>query len=114
MEISGPPGMGWVRNADERTLSCGTRTPKLRRNKLVQAPAATITVLHLTLPRSVTTPLTRPACVSIVRTAVLVKSWAPSPLAARAIAGAASVGSARPSEGVNSPPFQLVVHPGMC
>ena len=67
---------------------------------LDQAPPARITVLHCTEPFSVTTADIRPPLVSTPRTAVYVKTLAPSRRAARAMAGAAIVGSARPSVGV--------------
>ena len=94
--------IGAVRITDDRTFSCGNRIPTLAQNKLVQAPPATITVSQAMRPRSVTTPATRPAARSMPRTAHCANITAPLRCAARAMAGAAFCGSARPSQATYS------------
>jgi hypothetical protein len=59
------------------------------------------------VPASVTTPLTRPASRSMPRAAQFCSTVPPSFMKAAATAGAALPGSAVPSVGENTPPFQL-------
>jgi hypothetical protein len=72
----------------------------LPQNSRDQAPPASTTASQAICPFSVTTPETRPPCVSMPRTAHSVSTVAPAARAASAIAGAACEGSARPSLGV--------------
>jgi len=95
--MSGTPATGPTRATVPRILSCGKSTPRLPANSRDHAPPASTTVLQRMGPRSVTTPLIRPADSSTPRTAQLVSTLAPARTAARAIAGAALNGSARPS-----------------
>ena len=94
---------GPVRNTEDSTFSCGSRMPRLAQNRLVHAPAASMTVSQAMVPRSVTTAPILPADRSIPRTAQCARMTAPMRCAARAIAGAAFCGSAQPSEGTCSP-----------
>ncbi len=71
--------------------------PALPQNSRDQAPPASTTASQAMRPFSVTTPDTRPAWVSMPRTAHSVRIVAPASRAASAIAGAAWEGSARPS-----------------
>ena len=80
--------------------------PSARQKTEDQAPAAHSTVDVRIVPCSVTTPDTRPALRSSPRTAQEVSIVAPFAPAARAIAGAALCGSARPSLWVYSAPAQ--------
>ena len=73
--------------------------PKFPQKSRDQAPPASTTDSQAMRPFSVTTPLTRPAMVSMPRTAQLVRMAAPLCRAPNAIAGAAFCGSARPSFG---------------
>ena len=75
-------------------------------------PPASTTEEHFTEPFSVTTVETAPVVVSIPRTAVFSRIIAPFAWAARAMAGAAIDGSARPSERVYRAPAQCLVLPG--
>ncbi len=74
--------------------------PRLPQNSRDQAPPASTTDWQAIRPFSVTTAATRPAAVSMPRTAQPVTIAAPWRRAASAIAGAAFCGSARPSLGV--------------
>ena len=82
------------------TLSCGRSMPRLPQNSRDQAPPASTTGSQAMRPFSVTTPATRPAAVSMPRTAQSVRIVAPCRRAAAAIAGAAFCGSALPSRAV--------------
>ena len=95
--MSGTPATGPSRATVPRIFSCGKSTPRLPAKSRDQAPPASTTLAQRIGPCSVTTPLTRPPAVSIPRTAQLVRMCAPARAAARAIAGVALVGSARPS-----------------
>jgi len=68
--------------------------PKLAQNSRDQAPPASTTASQAIAPRSVTTPLIRPAVRSTPRTAHWVRITGPSLCAARAMAGTAFCGSA--------------------
>ena len=102
---------GAVRATVPRSRSCGTAMPSERQNMDVHAPAAHSTVDARMRPCSVTTAETRPAVVSIPRTAQEVRIVAPSRAAARANAGAALCGSARPSLAVYRAPRQHAAAP---
>ena len=99
-------GSGLVRMTETETASWGSFTPILRLKSSDQIPAAQTTCSHATAPHSVPLPETRPASVSIARTAQPSKMRAPSCAAALASAGTALAGSARPSLAVYSAPFQ--------
>ena len=71
---------------------------RLPKNRRLQAPPASTTLSQAIDPFSVTTPDTLPPAVSMPRTAQRVKTLAPLARAARAMAGAAFTGSARPSD----------------
>ena len=99
-------GAGAVRATVPRTLSCGTTIPRLPENSELQTPAAQTTAEVRMRPCSVTTAETRPAAVSTPRTAQWVATETPWRAAARAMAGVARAGSARPSLAVKSAPAQ--------
>ena len=84
---------------------CGKRMPSWRQNEEAQAPPASTAVLVLMTPASVTTPLTRPPSVSMPRAAQFCWTLPPSFISAAATAGAALPGSAVPSLGEKTPPF---------
>ena len=91
--------MGDVRITEARTFNWGKSIPRLPQKSRDQAPPARTTLSQRMRPSSVTTPETRPASVSIPRTAQPVRIFAPRLRAAVAIAGAALRGSARPELG---------------
>ena len=70
-------GRAAVRATELSTGSCGTRMPSDPQKSRVQAPAAQTTARVATRPCSVTTPETRPAAVSMPRTAVRLRTRAP-------------------------------------
>jgi hypothetical protein len=70
------------------------------------APAASTTIRVRIVPRSVTTPATRPPCTSSPRAAQPCRTTPPRKASACAIRGAARSGSATPSEGEKTPPRQ--------
>ena len=99
-------GAGAVRCTDALTLSCGSSTPRWRRNSADQAPPASTTARQAIAPCSVTTPL---PCRLRVRASGPRSSrgcWRPRASAARASAGTARAGSARASLGVNRAPLK--------
>jgi hypothetical protein len=111
-EISGPLSSRSVRMTEARTLNCGSSIPRLPQNRRDQAPAANTTEPQAIGPLSVITLTTRPAAVSMPRTAQPVRMLAPWRRAARAIAGAAICGSALPSLAVKSAPAYSFAMPG--
>ena len=91
---------------DWRIEAWGKRMPSWRQNEEAQAPPASTAVLVLMTPASVMTPLTRPPSVSMPRAAQFWWTLPPSLISAAATAGAALPGSAVPSVGEKTPPFQ--------
>src|SRR6185437_7201004 len=91
---------------DWRTEAWGKRMPSWRQNDDAHAPPASTAVLVLITPASVTTPLTRPPSNSMPRAAQCWWTLPPSFMSAVATAGAAFPGSAVPSLGEKTPPFQ--------
>ena len=113
-ETLGSPrsGAGRVRATVERTTSCGRSSPAFAAKYVDHAPPASTTRSARTGPRSVCTPRTWPLAVSTVRTAQCSVTDTPAPRAARASAGTATNGSARPSLGVSMPPTHCPSTPG--
>ena len=91
---------------EERTLACGKLIPSCRMKLEAQAPPAITAIGVRITPRSVTTPETHPPLRSIPRAAHICTTRPPMASTARAMAGAARLGSAMPSLGENTPPFQ--------
>ena len=81
--------------------------PGCLQNDDAQAPPASTTVRVLMTPASVTTPLTRPPSSSTPRAAHAWMTLPPNLMSAAATAGAALPGSAVPSVGEKTPPFQV-------
>ena len=94
------PSSGAVRIAVAMTLSWGRRRAEAAAEQARPGAARQDDGTQAIRPFSVTTAETRPAVVSMPRTAQPVSTEAPARRAARAIAGAAFCGSARPSLGV--------------
>ena len=93
-------------------MSCGRSSPAFRAKYVDQAPPASTTRSARTGPDSVCTPQTLPFWMSTVRTAQFSVIETPRRFAARASAGTATDGSARPSLGVCIPPIQRPSTPG--
>src|SRR5262245_55063368 len=96
-DVSGALSTGEVRNTDERKVSCGNRRPRLSQKRRDQAPPASTAALQGIRPFSVITAEMRPPDVSIPRAAQFCITRPPDRCTARAIAGVALDGSARPS-----------------
>jgi hypothetical protein len=91
---------------DERIDASGRRMPIWWQKDEDHAPPASIATFVRITPRSVTTALTRPPSVSNPRAAQIWCTVLPRLRMARATAGAAFAGSAMPSVGEKTPPFQ--------
>ena len=89
--------------------SCASSVPSFSRSGRDQIPPARITAPARTVPRSVTTPATRPPSRSRPRAAQPSSIRAPRSRARRATAGTARPGSAKASEGVCTRPGEAAV-----
>ncbi len=90
-------GTTLVRMQVPRTACCGSRMPTPSSSRKLVAPAAQITRRVRIVPRSVATPVTAPAPVSIAVTPQPSRKRAPDSIARAANAAATRRGSAWPS-----------------
>ncbi|MNI59237.1 hypothetical protein D3C73_1143910 [compost metagenome] len=97
-------GSGAVSDTVLRTTFCGSFTSSACNKRKVCAPAAQMTMGARTLPCSVCTPHTLPPATSRALTPQSSSTTAPAPMAARAKARVARVGSAWPSDSAMMPP----------